>query len=54
MSEKEPRIVEFVEYDSREVTIDSHADAMEILDDLEQIAYEEAPKYPILKFFFEQ
>lgn len=52
--EQEPRIVEFVEFDSRDVTIDSHEDAMEILDDLSQIAYEEYPKYPILKFFFEQ
>lgn len=52
--EQEPRIVEFIEYDGREVTVASHSDAMEVLDDLGQIAYEDYPKLPVLRLFFEQ
>lgn len=52
--EQEPRIVEFVEYDGREVTVDSNEDALEVLDDLSQIAYEDYPKLPVLRLFFGQ
>lgn len=41
--------VVFIEYSSDMVTVNSYADAIEVLEDLEEIAQDEYPKYPVLK-----
>lgn len=43
----------FIEYPPDMVTINSYEDALEVLEDLKEIAQDEFPYYPVLKFSVE-